>query len=170
MGKLTKEEREARDMHNNSASFYHDYRTKINPKGWFYNEYLEMPSTLELLGDIKGKKVLDYGCGSGIYAQLLTKKGAKILQDADKIKIFGAVGIARTFAELSTKDMLLHSNKSRKLTYFEDTNSDSILEYLRSLLFANSKKFNTRAGWKLVKPRIDFIRKFINQFEKEWKK
>src|SRR3989338_10619871 len=74
----TKEEKEAQSMYNNSAEFYHDYRTKIHPKGWFYNEYLEMPATLELLGNVNGKNVLDYGCGSGIYASLLKKKGAKI--------------------------------------------------------------------------------------------
>ena len=72
------DEKESQKMYNNSASFYHDYRTKLNPKGWFFNEHLEMPSTLELIGNIKGKKVLDYGCGSGIYTKILTKKGAKV--------------------------------------------------------------------------------------------
>ena len=61
-----------------SAKAYHNLRTIENPQGWFYNELLEMPSTLELLGNVKGKKILDFGCGSGIYAKLLTKKGAKI--------------------------------------------------------------------------------------------
>ena len=36
----------------------------------------EMPAVLGLLEDVKGKKILDLGCGSGIYAKLLTKKGA----------------------------------------------------------------------------------------------
>lgn len=95
---------------------------------------------------------------------------AKILQDADRIDIFGAIGIARTFAHLGNKkEMVIHSNKSRKLTFFEDVNSDSILEYLRSLLFASPNKFNTRGAWKIVKPRLDFIKEFIVQFEKEWK-
>jgi len=94
---------------------------------------------------------------------------AKILQDADRIEIFGAVGIARTFADLSARGMLLHSNKSRKLTYFEDTDSDSILEYMRSLLFATRKKFHTKKGWDIIKPRLEFIRNFIVQFEKEWR-
>jgi len=94
---------------------------------------------------------------------------AKILQDADKIEIFGAVGIARTFAELSARGLLLHSNKSRRLTYFEDVNSNSILEYIRSLLFATSKKFNTKEGWKIVNERVNFLKVFIKQFEKEWK-
>jgi uncharacterized protein len=95
---------------------------------------------------------------------------AKILQDADRIDIIGAIGIARTFAHLGNKDgMVLHSDSSRKLTFFEDTNSDSILEYIRSLLLATPKKFNTKGGWIIVKKRLKFLKLYINQFEKEWK-
>lgn len=94
---------------------------------------------------------------------------AKILQDADKIDVFGAVGIARTFADLSARGMFLHRNKSRKLTYFEDTETDSILEYIRSLLFVTREKFHTRQGWKIVQNRLKFLKSFINQFDKEWR-
>ena len=76
--KLSKEEQESITMYDYCASFYHDYRTKIHPKGWFYNEYLEMPATLALLGNLKGKNVLDYGCGTGLYLNILKKKGAKV--------------------------------------------------------------------------------------------
>lgn len=72
----TKEEKEARGVYDRIALKYHTHRTKINPDGWFYNEMLEMPATLELLENVKGKKILDFGCGSGIYAKLLAKKGA----------------------------------------------------------------------------------------------
>jgi ubiquinone/menaquinone biosynthesis C-methylase UbiE len=75
---MKKEEKEARKKYNIIAKPFHDLRTKEFPKGFFYNELLEMPSTLELLGNVKGKKILDFGCGSGIYAKLLTKKGAKV--------------------------------------------------------------------------------------------
>ena len=75
---MNKEEKEAKKVYEDSAEFYHDYRTRINPNGWFYNEYLEMPATLKVLGNVKGKNVLDYGCGSGIYTERLRRKDAKV--------------------------------------------------------------------------------------------
>jgi ubiquinone/menaquinone biosynthesis C-methylase UbiE len=75
---VKKEEKESMSVYNSCASFYHDYRTKLYPKGWFFNEHLEMPATLELLGNIKDKKVLDYGCGTGLYLPILKKKGARV--------------------------------------------------------------------------------------------
>ncbi|MCW8335561.1 class I SAM-dependent methyltransferase [Vibrio paucivorans] len=41
-----------------------------------YNAHFERPNTLELVGDIAGLKVLDLGCGSGVYAQILLDNGA----------------------------------------------------------------------------------------------
>lgn len=41
-----------------------------------YNAHFERPNTLALVGDVAGKKVLDLGCGSGIYAQILLESGA----------------------------------------------------------------------------------------------
>ena len=73
---MINEEKEARKIYNKVAETYHFFRTKKYPYGWFYNELLEMPSVFELLGDVKEKKILDFGCGTGIYAKILTKKGA----------------------------------------------------------------------------------------------
>lgn len=71
-------EKEARKTYDFMSDAYHDMRTKVNPQGWFFNEFLEMPATLKLLGDLRGKKVLDFGCGTGIYAGRMTKAGAKV--------------------------------------------------------------------------------------------
>jgi len=40
---------------------------------------IEVPYILELIGDVRGKNVLDAGCGGGFYSLLLSKKGAKVL-------------------------------------------------------------------------------------------
>ena len=42
------------------------------------NDLVEQPITFSLLGNIKNKKILDAGCGSGIYTKLLAKKGGKV--------------------------------------------------------------------------------------------
>lgn len=75
---MNKEEKEAKSKYDFMAEEYHYFRTKKYPQGWFYNELLEMSATLELIGNVKGKKILDFGCGTGIYAKILTKKGAKV--------------------------------------------------------------------------------------------
>lgn len=72
------DEKNAIKAYNYVAEHYHNYRTKDSKKGSFFNEMLEMPSTKRLLGDARNKKVLDFGCGTGIYLKLLTKRGAKV--------------------------------------------------------------------------------------------
>ena len=67
-----------KQIYNRIAKEYYHLRTKKYPQGWFYNEMLEMPTTLRLLGNIKGKRILDLGCGPGIYAKILFQKGALI--------------------------------------------------------------------------------------------
>ncbi len=70
-------ELEAKHRYNKVAQQYHEIRTH-HPQGWFFNELLEMPATLTLLGNVKGKKILDFGCGTGIYAKKLTQLGALV--------------------------------------------------------------------------------------------
>jgi len=72
------EEKSAKREYDLMAEEYHHMRTKKYPHGWFYNEMLEMPAVLTLLGNVKGKNILDLGCGTGIYAKILTKKGAVV--------------------------------------------------------------------------------------------
>ena len=53
--------------------------------GPFNTEY-ERPATLELLGDVSGKRILDAGCGPGSYAQLLIRHKAPLLTLDKKLK------------------------------------------------------------------------------------
>ena len=69
-------ESEVRRSYDRIAKKYHEGRKT----GWkmVYNEFNEVPATLSLLEKIKGKKVLDLGCGTGIYTKILKRKGAKV--------------------------------------------------------------------------------------------
>ncbi len=44
-----------------------------------HNAYYERPATLSLMPEVKGKRVLDAGCGSGVYSEWLIEHGAEIV-------------------------------------------------------------------------------------------
>jgi len=44
-----------------------------------HNAYYERPATLSLLPEVRGRRVLDAGCGPGIYAAELLARGAEVV-------------------------------------------------------------------------------------------
>jgi 2-polyprenyl-3-methyl-5-hydroxy-6-metoxy-1,4-benzoquinol methylase len=44
-----------------------------------YNDYYERPVMYSLLGEVRGLRVLDAGCGPGSYADWLVEHGATVL-------------------------------------------------------------------------------------------
>lgn len=54
-------------------SYASDVRT--NP----YNAHLEFPATTSLVPDVDGSRVLDAGCGTGVYAEWLADQGADVV-------------------------------------------------------------------------------------------
>jgi SAM-dependent methyltransferase len=53
------------------------YAARIDTKA--HNAYYERPATLSLLPEVNGKRVLDAGCGPGVYAEWLAEHGAEVL-------------------------------------------------------------------------------------------
>jgi ubiquinone/menaquinone biosynthesis C-methylase UbiE len=66
-------EKEVKKTYDRIAKRYHEKRTE---EKLISSEYNEMPATLSLLKNVKGKKILDLGCGTGIYAKILKRRGA----------------------------------------------------------------------------------------------
>lgn len=62
----------ARSLYNDIAQKYHDNRGKAS------NDITELPTVLKLLGDIRGKAILDMGCGLGKHAREFIKRGAVV--------------------------------------------------------------------------------------------
>lgn len=44
-----------------------------------HNAYYERPATLSLLGEVGGRRILDAGCGPGVYAEILADRGAEVV-------------------------------------------------------------------------------------------
>ena len=44
----------------------------------FYNAHFDRPACLDLLGDVRGRRVLDAACGPGLYAEALVRRGATV--------------------------------------------------------------------------------------------
>lgn len=66
-----------------------DYAAKIETKP--HNAYCERPAMLALWPGLEGRRVLDVGCGPGIYAELLSQRGAIVTAiDASERMLFHA--------------------------------------------------------------------------------
>ena len=85
------------------------------------NAYLERPTTLSLLPEVKGKRVLDAGCGSGVYSEWLERHGANVI----------AVDVSPRMVELAKKrlqdlDVRLHDLRD-PLDFLGDDSVDLVL-------------------------------------------
>ena len=66
-----------------------------------YNALYDRPATLALIGDVEGRRVLDAGCGPGIYAAELLERGADVLGcDASPQMVELAIAATRGRADL----------------------------------------------------------------------
>ena len=71
---MTDEDAIARDAYDQLADRY-DEDLKANA----YNAHIEFPATSSLVPDVEGKRVLDAGCGTGLYTEWLLDQGADVV-------------------------------------------------------------------------------------------
>ncbi len=100
-----------------------DYARLIDTKP--HNAFYERPATLALLPDVSGMQVLDAGCGPGVYAEQLIKRGARVtsVDASDRM-----IELARQ--RLGPDAVIQHVDLSQPLTMFPDNQFDLVLAAL----------------------------------------
>lgn len=63
---------DVQELYDRIADKYQKNRSKAD------NDYIELPAMMDLLGSVKGKRVLDLGCGLGGHSKILIKNGAHV--------------------------------------------------------------------------------------------
>ena len=87
-----------------------------------HNAYYERPATLSLMPEVKGKKVFDAGCGSGVYSEWLIERGAEVV----------AVDASPKMVELAKQRLgssvnVRQADLSQPLAFLQDSSFDVVL-------------------------------------------
>lgn len=90
-----------------------------------HNAYYERPATLSLLPDVGDKRVLDAGCGPGVYAEWLAEHGAQVVAFDANEKM---VDLARV--RLGDKARVLQANLEHPLDFLRDDSFDIVISPL----------------------------------------
>lgn len=111
--------------------------------------------------------------GAGVKSKMKTIEG-KIVQDADRLDVLGAIGIARIFAYGGKVGRPIHDPKTKPrfhksfAEYKKYGNSSSINHFYEKEILLKDL-MNTKTAKKIAVRRHKFIEQFLNQFFKEWK-
>ncbi len=125
------------------------YAERVDTKA--HNAYYERPAMHSLLPDVRGKRILDAGCGPGAYAEWLVAHGALVTSvDANR----KMVRLARQ--RLGDKVKVVQANLESPLDFVEDDTFDLIvaplvMDYIKDWL-STFQEFHRvlRAGGYLI--------------------
>ena len=97
---------------------------------------------------------------------------ALILQDADNMDAIGAIGIGRAFVYGGAHNINMYDENiplNENSDYEEATgDNESTIHHFYHKLFKLSDNMNTKTGKKLACKRVEFMKKFAEEFLKEW--
>lgn len=99
------------------------YAARIETKP--HNAYLERPATLSLLPDVNGRRVLDAGCGPGVYSEWLVDHGAEVVAFDISPKM-----VAHAEERLAGRAKILQADLSQPLDFLADASFDIVLSAL----------------------------------------
>lgn len=93
---------------------------------------------------------------------------ARILQDADRLDILGAIGIARVFTRAGWNNQPIYDSKiPPKMNY--DGKSATALNHIYEKLLKAKDTMNTAAARRLAEERHKYVEQFVERLLEEWK-
>jgi len=93
---------------------------------------------------------------------------AKILQDADRLDIIGAIGIARVFARGGWGNKPIHDPSIQPKTKY-DGKSESSVNHIYEKLLKIKNTMNTETAKKIAEERHQYVEQFLERLLREWK-
>ncbi len=136
----------AYDSYQEIADFYAE---KVPTKD--YNAYYDRPAILSLLDEVAGKSILDAGCGTGIYTEILLNRSAIVtgIDVSDRM-------LHHAMQRNGVKARFILANMEEPLTSLVDDEFDGILSALAiSYVKDLNRLFNDFA--RILKPNGWFI-------------
>jgi len=93
---------------------------------------------------------------------------AKILQDADRLDILGAIGIARVFTRGGWSNKPIHDPAVPPKEKY-DGRSETSVNHIQEKILKVKDALNTKAAKEIAEERHKFVEQFLERFLKEWK-
>ncbi len=93
---------------------------------------------------------------------------AKVLQDADRLDILGAIGIARVFARGGWSNKPIYDPSILPKDEY-DGRSDTSVNHIVEKLLKVKKTMNTVAARKIAEERHKYVEQFLQRLLAEWK-
>ena len=94
-----------------------------------------------------------------------------ILQDADNLDAIGAIGIGRSFGYAALNNKVFYDERIplEKYNGYEEKLKDvSNIHFLNNKLLKLGDNINTKTAKLIANGRVEFIKKFIDEYIKEW--
>jgi uncharacterized protein len=93
---------------------------------------------------------------------------AKILQDADRLDIIGAIGIARVFTRGGWSNKPIHDPTIKPKAKY-DGKSETSTNHIHEKLLKIRDTINTKTAKKIAEERHAYVEQFLERLLKEWK-